>query len=1253
MVTFFKNKWRWFAGLFGGLALAVGVYALVGFYLVPYLVQTQVWPRVSEKMGGQFHAEKTAFDPFKLAVAIDGFSLKAPDNGEVASIGELKLDIDAMRSIKSKSLVADVKIIRPSINVLFDHEGKPNFEFLLSKPDQPKEEESSSGAFPFLLTLFDVKDGRLSFEDQSRGLGFKKVLSPLNFTLANLGTNSASAASFKLNAEEEGKEFISSDGDLHFEETSVSGEFQLQDLNLAPLAAWLVSEKGYVVLDGLLSLKLQYKYGKESDFEIPLLEAQIKGLNIAKDGQPFLTVDSIATQELSFQQKSNLLHLKKLGVENISLKGAAAVDVAAVNAEGLEFDVKASQLKLDSIGVEKIGVKSPSTADIASIKLQGIGFDVKTNQLKLASVGVEKIGAKTPTPVDVASISLQGLGFDVKANQLKLESIGVDKIGLKVPANPVDIASLKALGLDFDVKANQLKLASFGIEKIGVKAPVPVDVGSANAQGLGLDLNVLKMQLKTFNVEKVDLKSPTPIREDNGKPRFASVGSIKLDGIDLSAVDRSVHLGKITTQKSVLAAWREQNGSIGAPGMPPPANPAVKPSPTPAKPASKEPPSKPWTFGADVIELNNNDIALRDFSVTPPVAMRFSPLNLLLKNFSTVQGKPFWIGMNTGLTMNGRIALEGNVNLSPAKAIIKIYVDDLSLPGLQAYFDNLVRFNVVKGALNLNADIEYNESQNQQLRFTGDVAVANFASDDKREGKDFINLKKLRLNGIVFETNPQRISIREIITTEPYIRAILDADKKFNIAENLSPPASKTTLATPKPETPPAEPVKVVTPVKSVEAKKSGKPSKVEKLAKTTVEPTAKPTPSSKANASTAIVIGTVHIHKANADFTDMTIKPTNFSVNIHDLTGDIRGLTSSQEAKSDVMLEGKLNEGSPVKIYGKINLFSVKIFTDIIMNFTDVNLTTLSPYSGKFAGFRIEKGKLSMDLHYKLSNGQLTAENKFILDNLTLGEQVESADATSLPVKLAISLLKDSNGRIDLNLPVTGDLSNPQIDIWSLLGNAATTLLTKLVTAPFNLIGGLVSGGGTQEDLGSVSFQPGKTDLSNEQKGKLDEVAKALKERPALSLEIKGTAHQTLDRSILAEQDLTRQLKNNKLIELGKTKSKPSDSDELTLSQEDYARLLTNLIRSKIPNTPELQDVGNNEALSGEKLASAKSKLLEQWVVSEGDLRSLAQTRGKSIREYLVQGVGLPDQRIYLLDVKLLGQDDKEIKALLSLNGS
>jgi outer membrane protein OmpA-like peptidoglycan-associated protein len=416
----------------------------------------------------------------------------------------------------------------------------------------------------------------------------------------------------------------------------------------------------------------------------------------------------------------------------------------------------------------------------------------------------------------------------------------------------------------------------------------------------------------------------------------------------------------------------------------------------------------------------------------------------------------------------------------------------------------------------------------------------------------------------------------------------------------------------------------------------------------------AKPIQDNKADAALAVVIGRFNIHQGDADFTDMSIKPVGFAIEIHALNGNIRSLSSRADVKSDVVLEGRLNEGSKVKIFGKINPFSYMAYTDLVMSFKDVNLTTLTPYSAKFAGYRIEKGKLSMELRYQLENGQLTAANSFVLDQLQLGERVDSPDATSLPIRLAIALLKDSDGKIDIQLPLTGDLSNPEVSVWGLLSNAAGSLLRKVIAAPFALMGSLMGSSG--EELEAVAFAPGLTALTNPEKEQLAVVAKGLKDRPGISLEIKGSADAELDRPVLAEQDLSRQLKNAKQIEIGRRKGKEAEWDGIALSDEDYTRLFTNLYRWKTPDAVELQGLKPTESLSGNTLETAKHKLLENWKVSEMDLRSLAQARAESIRSYLVKDQGLPDQRIYLSDVKLTELDKKgakEIKALLSLSGS
>ncbi len=1091
-----SRKRRLLLGLGAGLGMAIGVYALAGFFLVPYLVQTLLWPLLSEQLGGQIQAERTEFNPFTLAARVGGFSLKNAAGQELASIAETRLDVDAAASLHTRALVGSGRLAQPAVNILIDKQGQPNYAFLL--PAEQKPGAPPTNAFPFLLTRLDLTQGRLAFEDRSLGKGFKQVLSPLDASLGNLGTESTAPARFQAKALGENQEQLAAEGDWQLASTASAGEIKLQGLGLAPLAAWLAADLPYTVNSGSLSLKLQYRYAPETGFEIPAAEAQARPFSLSQDGQPFLDAGQITAEGLSYQPKTN-----------------------------------------------RVGLKSAS---------------------------VEKLALKTPTPLIADSVKAQGVGFEAKTQRLAVQSLEAATLKLDQGGQPW-------------LEADSLSARSF-----------------AWAAGEG------KLALEHLALAGIDLKTPTPMRDREGKPRQFRVESLELGGVAADPAKKTLGVALVHSEHSVLAAWLDGDGAPGFAGLPKtPDAPAGGKAKGDTKTASPT-----WQVKLGRVELNDNKIFLRDFGYDPPASLRLEPLNLLVKDFDSAAGRPFWLGLNTGLSMNGRIALEGQIRLSPLTANLKAYVDDLSLPPFQPYLNQWTRIRVVKGALNTNADIDYDDGQNQKLRIGGDVAVANFASDDKREGKDFVNWQGLRLNGLIYESAPQRLSIRDIALTQPYIRVILGKDKQFNIAENLSPPETAGVPAKPATPTQPAG-------------------------------PEAPPL---------AVAVGAFNIHQGSMDFADMTIQPINFAVEIHDLNGNIRSLSSRQDVKSDVLFDGKLNEGSAVKIFGKINPFSPKAFTDIAMAFNGVNLTTLTPYAAKFAGYRIEKGKLDTELRYKLDNGQLTAENKFVLDQLKLGERVDSPDATSLPVGLALSLLKDSDGKIDIDLPISGDLSNPDISIGSLLASAASSLIAKIVSSPFTLVGSLL-GSYDSEDLQAVKFAPGAATLSPQEKDELAAVAKVLRERPGLNLEIKGAADLKLDRPALAEQDLTRQLKNAKLIELGRRKGEKAAWDGTTLAEEDYGRLLTNLYRWKHPDAPELQGLRPRASLDASQLANAKRKLLEQWPASEMDLRGLAQARAESIRNYLVKDMGLPGQRIYLLDVQLGGQDAKEIKAMLSLSGS
>jgi hypothetical protein len=362
--------------------------------------------------------------------------------------------------------------------------------------------------------------------------------------------------------------------------------------------------------------------------------------------------------------------------------------------------------------------------------------------------------------------------------------------------------------------------------------------------------------------------------------------------------------------------------------------------------------------------------------------------------------------------------------------------------------------------------------------------------------------------------------------------------------------------------------------------------------------------------------------------------------------------------ARADVLLEGKVNKYAPVKIAGQINPLSKDLYTDLALFLKNIELSTFTPYSGKFAGYAINKGKLSLDLKYKLSENLLVGENEIFMDQFTFGERIDSPDATTLPVRLAVALLRDREGRIDIDLPVQGDLNDPEFSYGRIVVNALVNLITKIVSSPFDMLAGLIGGDG--EGLSFVDFEFGSAALGTEQIRKLEQLAKGLHERPALRLEIKGVADTEHDRVALAEAELLSQLKRAKLKELGAAELPvPARTEDILLSDDDHARLITQAYADRFGEHPstlfEIEpETSEPPRIEPEVLiAGAKQRLIEKMAVDETSLRRLAQERARQIKDHLIRKGEIPNERVFMVEVKLDHASDADtIRTNLTLSG-
>ena len=542
------------------------------------------------------------------------------------------------------------------------------------------------------------------------------------------------------------------------------------------------------------------------------------------------------------------------------------------------------------------------------------------------------------------------------------------------------------------------------------------------------------------------------------------------------------------------------------------ATPAANASATPAANAAAAPApadAPAWVVSVPVIALDGLKISAEDRQISPAVAVHLDDLSVHVNGFTTARTTPVAVVVSTKI--NGQGKLDAKADLSPDLAALKGQVElaNLDLTVLQPYIAQRTAMTLRNGLLSAKLNAE--RAADGHLAVGGEIEVSKLRTVDNELKRDFIKFDRLQVAGIDFKSdlsNPSKttsLRIHNITARAPYARVIIESDRTVNVSRVLSGPGGAAAPA--KDNAPPGPPAPAVT-------ANDAAPSR------------AKPAPKSPATASSdsdtmAIAIDAINILDGSANYADFWIQP-NFAVGIQTLNGSILGLSSNPRARAKVELKGKVDRYAPVHIWGEINPLAATAYSDIKMNFKGVELTSATPYSGRFAGYKIEKGKLSVDIDYKIENRKLTAAHKFVIDQLELGERVESPDAIKLPLKIAVALLKDRNGVIDVDLPVTGSLDDPQFRIGPLIWKAVLNLLTKIATAPFAMLGHLFGGG---EQMNFIDFQPGSAALEPSEHDKLVALVKALKEKEKLELDVPVTFSADLDKPGLATTRLNRRL--------------------------------------------------------------------------------------------------------------------------------
>lgn len=566
------------------------------------------------------------------------------------------------------------------------------------------------------------------------------------------------------------------------------------------------------------------------------------------------------------------------------------------------------------------------------------------------------------------------------------------------------------------------------------------------------------------------------------------------------------------------------------------------------------------------LKLSDSNIDFKDKFNAVNGLIQLDRINVDLNDLSSAEGS--WAKSSLSLRMNksGLMHMQSQIRHTPLKVSSDFSLKGLDLVSFQPYVEKHAKMDIKSGKVDLDFKAKL---QAESTKVLANTHIRDLNLLERREGKTFFAFKKLVVKDIDLSLKPDRMKIAEVNIYEPYARMKVDTDKSTNL-DMLMIPDSDTNKGA------------------SLEASSSEKPF--------------------------AVFVGKVNFKKGKGEFSDLSL-PLPFKTDIHDLNGNMLALGTLKDVKTVVDIDGVVDEYGLAKIKGGFLSADPKIFTDMQLKFQNIDMTNLSPYTGKFIGYELKEGKMNVELDYKIDRSQMQGGNRVVLKRLTLGEEVESDDAISAPVGLAIALLKDSEGVIDLDVPVTGNVDEPEFAIGHVVWTAFKNLIVGVATAPFNFLGEML--GISAEELENIAFEPGKSNLLPPEREKLDKLSEALLSKNMLILKVAGSYDDSRD---------LMEMKIAKLYEEALLKLEDNTIDISLMDKDDLDDLLQEMYISHFGEENFEMEEDKVKALDldsdAKKLqlrTQIKDALIDKQDVSAEDLVQLGKKRAQAIISHLV----------------------------------
>ncbi|WP_031482467.1 DUF748 domain-containing protein [Maridesulfovibrio frigidus] len=1229
----FKNiyaKWknldrriRW-ASIFSSLVV---VYALIGFFLVPVIVKSVVEKKLPAVLNRAIDLQGVKFNPFALDLELDGFSVAKKDGeGNLFSFKSLDLNFDSLSLLTFSAEFDKLEIVDPQINLTIFTDGSTTISDLIPEAvddDQPVEKDKSF--FPFSIQDLIVTNGTYVVYDTPKD--FHHLISNFNLFVpftSSLSRHSDDFVQPSLDMTINGTPFVLQGQSLPFKNTlQTEFNFSLENADLGEYWVYLPIHKTTTLKSGKLSSAFDITFVRGEELLPKILlggQFYIRDFDLVRNsGEPLLKFKELAVDidEMSLLRKILKIKSAKLTDPHlkIGLKADGSLDLIDV--------VPMLQSKSDKPAAPTDD-EPGFFAEIQNVTL--VGGNVDFTDKAFGNGFTKQIGPLSIIANNITTEENKVGTYAIQVGSAGKEVVNVDGTLALAPLIVKGLVSVKDLNIpDYQKYLEKSVPLAVTSGKVGLSSNfnfAPQDNGLMRLEGLKINVKAFELSPKAGGDPLIGLGGFAVSNGtiDVGK-KSVSIGSVDLtkalikltrdkDGIDLLKHIKAHGQAGVSNQTVVFTGNATE--SVGSATK---VKVTVEEAVSELKPVVEDIVKKAdaggWKVLVTKVNLADSAFEFLDKAAPKDTPLSISKLSGGIKGISYPENNPLQLNFDGVVNKRGSLNLTGKGVLAPVDISGAVKVRKIRLREFNGYLPAVMQMSIARGHIDASGDWTFSNVNEPVATYKGKAQIKDMLLRDAKGDKQFFHLNELAVRDIDFISNPLRIDVRLIDVIEPNVFVAREEDGTMNVLRiltgKLAPPVDEKAIA--------------------AQAKKSASKGGVLSGAAKDKDVGDLVSNSTTAHGTSGddgnfIFFNKMAMSNGTLILKDYMVSPA-FELDITKMRSAVFGIELPYGDRTELSFNATLDQQAPLVAEGYIQPADDGADTDLHVTLINLDMTQLSPYTRKYIAYPVSTGMLSADVALALRGTLLSTENVFDIYQFEVGKKIDNPDAANIPIGLGLALLRDSNGNIQLDIPVEGRVDDPQFRLGRVIGAAILNILVKAVTSPFALIGALIGG---SDDMDVLVFEPGLAVPKEEADEKLASVAKAMESRPGITLKISGFTSPE-DIPALEGHKFNRMVAMPKFLDLESDGKAPKSIDDVVISEEEYPEYLEEAYK-EAPFEKPTNFLGIVESRPVPEMEQA---LRDHVKVTDTDLAELVRDRAERIRIILTTEKGVASERVFL----------------------